>query len=270
MGMTELERLVPANAKIVLVVAHPDDEVIGAGAQLPDWANRLTIVHVTDGSPINPADASAAGCSGREEYARMRRAEFERAMDLAGVARENTLELGFSDQGVSEAMLDVTNALHRTLLQLEPSLVITHPYEGGHPDHDATALAVHAACERMRIECGAAPVIVEMTSYHNREGRINPFEFLPNNGATQMSIGLSPDRKALKAQMLECFASQQGTLQYFPVHIERFRRAPSYDFTEPPHSGTLFYEMFDWGMTGRRWRELARCALEQIAESCPR
>ena len=35
----------------------------------------------------------------------------------------------------------------------------------------------------------------------------------------------------------------------FPIAIERFRPAPDYDFTQPPHEGRLFYENYDWGMT---------------------
>lgn len=43
----------------------------------------------------------------------------------------------------------------------------------------------------------------------------------------------------------------------FPIDVERFREAPEYDFTQPPHEGRLHYEYFDWGMTGDRWRSLA-------------
>ena len=31
---------------------------------------------------------------------------------------------------------------------LRPAVVITHAYEGGHPDHDTLALAVRLACRR--------------------------------------------------------------------------------------------------------------------------
>ena len=45
---------------VVIVVAHPDDEVIGAGALL-GHLRGVTILHVTDGSPRDPADALRAG-----------------------------------------------------------------------------------------------------------------------------------------------------------------------------------------------------------------
>jgi hypothetical protein len=47
----------------------------------------------------------------------------------------------------------------------------------------------------------------------------------------------------------------------FPVGVERFRYAPSYDFTRPPHDGRLFYEEQNWGVSGKEWCRLARQAL---------
>ncbi len=64
--------------------------------------------------------------------------------------------------------------------------------------------------------------------------------------------------------MVECFTTQQRTLAPFGFELERFRPAPAYDFTQPPHEGTLFYERYDWGMVGARWRTLAHEALTQL------
>jgi hypothetical protein len=50
----------------------------------------------------------------------------------------------------------------------------------------------------------------------------------------------------------------------FTVTCERFRQAPSYRFDAPPHAGPLFYEHFDWGMDGQRWRGLAAHALTKL------
>jgi hypothetical protein len=68
----------------------------------------------------------------------------------------------------------------------------------------------------------------------------------------------------LKEQLYSCFRTQQKVLQYFPPQPERFRCAPQYDFNQPPHSGSLYYEFFNWGMTGREWRRLANDAKTQI------
>ena len=252
---------------IGIVVAHPDDEVAGLGAQLPRLSDLL-LIHITDGAPRNPDYARSAGFSSREDYARARRVELEDALAVAGLTPKTEV-IGVADQDASLHLTDISLELVELLRATAPAAVITHPYEGGHPDHDATAFAVHAACRFLEAEHQAAPVILEMTSYHNRDGRIEVLEFLPAPGSAAgadeiTTIELTDDQRALKRRMFDCFRSQQAPLDWFPIGIERFRAAPAYDFTAPPHEGQLFYEMFDWGMTGPRWREMARDALAAL------
>jgi hypothetical protein len=64
--------------------------------------------------------------------------------------------------------------------------------------------------------------------------------------------------------MLDCFVTQQRVVAGFKLEEERFRRAPVYDFSQPPHPGQLFYENFAWGITGLRWRERAAVASGQL------
>jgi hypothetical protein len=61
----------------------------------------------------------------------------------------------------------------------------------------------------------------------------------------------------LKQVAFTVYRSQAKVLESFPTDIERFRVAPKYDFHSPPHRGPLFYERFDWGVSGAEWRELA-------------
>jgi hypothetical protein len=64
--------------------------------------------------------------------------------------------------------------------------------------------------------------------------------------------------------MCDCFVTQRCVLDQFPIDRERFRQAPCYRFTAPPHEGRLFYEYFDWGMSGARWCALARHMLASL------
>jgi hypothetical protein len=86
--------------------------------------------------------------------------------------------------------------------------------------------------------------------------------FLP--GAPVTEVRLTEAAGERKHRMFGCFATQREMLDNFAIGVERFRPAPEYDFTAPPHAGLLFYEQFDWGMTGERFRALAARALEDL------
>jgi len=248
---------------VLVVVAHPDDEVIGAGAQLPRWPTAR-FLHVTDGAPANQRDAWEAGFTSREAYAQARRGEVERALSLAGVGRAQIMSLGLVDQEASLSLADLAQSIAGVIREISPDVILTHPYEGGHPDHDATCFAVHTACRELHEEKLPPPPIVEMTSYHNRGGMMATGEFLPARGSPVITVGLSLEQQAFKQRLFNCFTSQQRVLSYFPIGSESFRLAPAYHFTRPPHPGILYYELFDWGMNGNRWRALAREALIQF------
>jgi glycosyltransferase involved in cell wall biosynthesis/LmbE family N-acetylglucosaminyl deacetylase len=251
---------VPA-LSVLIIAAHPDDEIIGASTIIRHVPNQ--ILHTTDGSPENLADAIAAGCSSRVEYAALRRRELLNALALAGCASIPLHQLGFQDQTCSFHLRQLTERVRQLIQRLRPNVVITHPYEGGHPDHDATAFAVHTAVRSL----SAPPLIVEMTSYHLGPSGITTGEFLPSDNTESFIIELTAEERALKQAMFKCFQSQRQTLQYFQLSHERFRVAPHYDFSAAPHAGKLFYEQFAWGVTGQSWRDLAQTAFDELSRN---
>ncbi|HWR53892.1 MAG TPA: PIG-L family deacetylase [Bryobacteraceae bacterium] len=245
----------------ITVVAHPDDEVIGIGGQLPELED-VSILYVTDGAPRDMRDATEYGFATVEEYAAARRREAEAALALAGIGVERLCWLGIADQEASCHMAELSRRLCEALAAPAPAVVWTHPYEGGHPDHDATAFAVQSACALLGV---AAPERREFTSYHARAQAIVTYEFLPHPNAPETVTPLSPDALDRKRQMVECFATQRRTLEVFThCAVEKSRPAPRYDFTAPPHAGMVYYDQFPWGIRSPEWRLLAGAALQEL------
>jgi LmbE family N-acetylglucosaminyl deacetylase len=237
--------------RVLVVVAHPDDEVVGAGAlisRLPD----VWILHATDGAPRDPRFMARGFAGTREEYAQARRRELEDALSLAGIGPDRLFGLGIADQEAVFEIPRLTAGIARAVREIGPELVLTLAYEGGHPDHDAVALAARQAA--------AGIEVVEMPLYHAGPGteRMIVQEFLP--GPPEIRLTLTDGERDLKRRMIEAFATQAETLQAFlPPRDERFRPAPPCDFTRPPHEGRLQYETWGFPIDGKRWREAARC-----------
>ena len=249
-----------ASPRTLLIAAHPDDETVGAGILISQTPG-IRIVHVTEGSPPDPADALAAGYS-REGYAASRRQEAAQALAFAAVPRDAITNLYFTDQRVSFDLEHLTIRILTLLEKFRPQIVLTHAYEGGHPDHDSIAFACHSAKRLYEFDYPEGAFdLIEFTSYHAESGGIKTYAFLPYKDQEETRHYLSPTERALKLRMLQEFKTQQKTLAPFMLpEVEIFRPAPQYDFHRAPHSGRLFYEYFDWGIDGVTWRDLARDA----------
>jgi LmbE family N-acetylglucosaminyl deacetylase len=247
---------------VAVVVAHPDDETIGCGAQL-GRLEEVAVVVVTDGAPRDLADARANGVDSAEAYAELRRTELALALALGGVPEAWVIRFGIPDQEAALHLIDLTHRLNALFARRATRVALTHAYEGGHPDHDAVAFAVHAAARLRRLR-GQSISIVEMPYYAQGPSAPVVQQFAPAAGCPEAVLPLGKRERIVKRRMIAAHRTQRRTLAQFTDEVERFRRSPIYDFSEVPNDGRLFYAQNDWGMTGERWLTLAGDALEQL------
>jgi hypothetical protein len=78
------------------------------------------------------------------------------------------------------------------------------------------------------------------------------------------TVYLSPEDRRVKQRMFDEFTSQLPVLEKFSLDVERFRQAPRYLFTVPPHEGELDYERLCRKITGAEWRANAERALSEL------
>lgn len=102
------------------------------------------MAHVTNGAPPVEAEARADGFSSPDEYAAARCAELANALDVLPRQPEQ-FTLSFRDQMTASQLPQIATEVRRLIQEWRPTVVLTHPYEGGHPDHDSTALAAAVA-----------------------------------------------------------------------------------------------------------------------------
>jgi LmbE family N-acetylglucosaminyl deacetylase len=245
---------------LVVVAAHPDDETVGS-ASLLLRARSAAVVHLTDGAPRDPR-LWGVSAPDRSSYARLRRAEALAALAEAGVASERIVSLGAVDQEAIEVLAPLTRELAAVLEALEPRFVVSHPLEGGHPDHDAAAVAVRAALALLAHRGARPPRLAEMTSHHLAGERLAAGRFLAGS-PRGIRHRLTAAEREIKRRMIECHASQRRALATFGLEEEAFRLAPPISLAVPPRAAPLHHEARGW-MSFERFREAALEALRSL------
>lgn len=251
MGGTEFRTLV--------VPAHPDDETLWTGIVLAD-RRLVSFVHLTDGAPRDLYFARRGGCKSREEYARLRSEELRSALLVLGLPDAPRLSLAACDQ---EAALELTRLTRAISLEIDAcgiELVLTHAYDGGHPDHDSAAFVTRAA-----IACSSKkPVLLEFPGYHASDVTQDLVTgFLPGE-APALTRALTPRETRRKRRALACFESQREVISRLTFDTESLRVAGRIDFGAPPHGGRLHYETHGWPLDGQQFRREVRRAAHAL------
>jgi LmbE family N-acetylglucosaminyl deacetylase len=235
------------DARTLLLVAHPDDEVLGASIVLT-LASKLHLAHATNGAPAGVGD------QGKVSDARF--AELDMALGILGAAPSQSTRFDFTDGTLVDHAAALSEALMPVVANSE--VVITHAFEGGHPDHDACALALHLACQRVALSKGHHVAQLEFAIYARDGDRIVTNSF-PADPAV---VALTEAEKSRKGSALEAFRSQQSVIEHFKLHHESLRATPIHDFAEPREPGKTLFAAADPDRE-RRWREAAGALLRR-------
>jgi N-acetyl-1-D-myo-inositol-2-amino-2-deoxy-alpha-D-glucopyranoside deacetylase len=146
-------------SRLLVTVAHPDDEAFGCGSVLAHAAARgmdSVVACATRGERGEMAPGLMHGHPGQREMGRLREVELRTAAAILGVDRVELL--GWVDSGMegepaedSLAAADpaeVEDALAAVIEDVRPDVVVTLDASDGHRDHAAVRDATLAAVER--------------------------------------------------------------------------------------------------------------------------
>lgn len=132
------------NRRILAVVAHPDDEVLGCGGVLCLHARRGDEVHVrvvADGESSRPGGANESQLSRIEVRERSART----AAGVLGVASIAFMRLP-DNRLDSVSRLELTMLVEQSLVEIQPQTVYTHHCGDLNVDHRRVHDAVTTAC----------------------------------------------------------------------------------------------------------------------------
>lgn len=141
-AISALPRLPLPTGRIVVLSAHPDDEVLGAGgliARLAGTAAELSFVTATDGEsshPHAPLEPAALGAR--------RAIELVDALTALGHPRPTISRLRLPDADLEAHRQDLTSAVRR--LTDDADLVLSPALVDGHTDHQTLARVALDVC----------------------------------------------------------------------------------------------------------------------------
>lgn len=227
----------PFGRNVLLLVPHPDDEIVAAFAasrRAQAGGAKIHALYLTHGCIAKevrwPWDHRNHDC-----HVARRRAEAARAAQ-----RLELIPVGWSNRParslwrhLASVNADITNAVREHHIDQ----IWTPAYEGGNADHDV----INALVSRLTSQVS----VLEFAEYNFAGGRAHSQEFPAPNGSEEV-IMLTPDERKQKKQALDIYESEQGNLGYVKTKRECFRPLAKYDYHRPPHAGKLWYARFQW------------------------
>lgn len=191
----DVEGLLGGDRPLVVVAAHPDDEVLAVGGLLSLAARsgcRPLVLWATDGEASHPTSSAIEP----DDLRRRRPAESAVALELLGV-RHRSLRLALPDGAVAAHEETVAAAVASVA---EAGGVVVAPWRGdAHPDHDACGRAAATATAA----AGALLVEYPVWAWHWAAPADSR---LPWSSARRVELG--PDVVAAKARAIEAFETQ--------------------------------------------------------------
>ena len=223
---------------ILILIPHPDDEVVGVCAAIgraKAAGARVCGLYLTHGC-LSRETLWPWRRSDYEALVARRRTEAEAAADLLGLE-----PAGWSSRPARRLWRELAAAeaeARAAIARLDVDQLWAPAFEGGNPDHDgASALAARLARDGL-------PVL-EFAEYNLAGGRPRSHSF-PTPDASETRLTLTAEERALKRRALSLYASERGNLGYVGVREERLRPLAAYDYGDPPHPGKLWYARFQW------------------------
>ena len=199
--------------KVLVIAAHPDDEVLGAGGTIAKYVAdgaEVKVLIVTDGSTSQYRDDPKL-----QEILEGKKKETQNAMDILGVSQ--VLYGGMPDMklDMTEHIL-VNQSIERVMDEYQPNIVFTHYHGDVNLDHQCVSRSTLVACRPVADQC-----VRELYAYYvpsstdwNVQNHVNTF--MPN-----VYVDIS-DFAEKKYQAMECYATELRDYPH-PRSIEALR-----------------------------------------------
>ncbi len=227
--------------RILVLVPHPDDEVVGCSAAIgraQAEGSQIFALYLTHGciaqDTLWPWQRKNYGT-----YVNRRRIEAETVATFLGITPLNNAS-NWPDLSARYLWLHmeaVFQQIQKAIAQNNIDQIWVPAFEGGNADHDA----LNAITSLFKGQIS----ILEFAEYNFHHGKAQSQAF-PQPNDTEILLTLSPEERVKKRAALTLYESEQQNLNYVKCDRECCRPLASYDYSQMPHAGKLWYARFQW------------------------
>ncbi len=225
--------------KYLIVVAHPDDEALGAGASMRKWSEKGDIVDVC----IMCAEANARAFRPADEELRD---DMKTSTSFLGVNK--VYEGNFPNIEMNTVPhLHLVQFIEEAIIESQPDIVITHHPSDTNNDHHQTSIACQAAIRLFQRRTEVKPIkeFWYMEVISSTEWSVNATnKFEPNTYVEVGKDGVDAKTKAMHMY--------RGVMRPYPH--------PRSD------EGILGIALYRGGQSGVDYAEAFQCVLRRITE----
>ena len=168
------------NKKIMIVVAHPDDELLGLGASM----NRLIIDFNVKTHVVILGEGLTSRSDKRELTKWKKELETHNkniVSAIKAIGYHSFKTYNFPDNRFDTmALLDIVKVIEKEKSEFKPDIIFTHHGGDLNIDHQKTFEAVVTACRPMDSETVKALITFETPSGTEWRSNTDPRHFLPN------------------------------------------------------------------------------------------
>lgn len=191
------------NKNILMVVAHPDDEVLGSGGTINrlivDYGCRVRVVILGEGITSR---SDARDIEKWKHKLEVHRSNIEAARKAIGY--ESVGIYDFPDNRFdSVALLDIIKVIEKEKNTFQPEIIFTHHGGDVNIDHQMTFEAVITACRPMEEERVITILTFETMSGTEWRASSDPRHFIPNMFVEISEAGLKTKIKGMEAYEFE-------------------------------------------------------------------
>ena len=188
------------NKRIMVVVAHPDDELLGLGATMHKLIKEFNVnTHVVIlGEGITSRSDTRDINKWKEELS-IHKKNIKNAQKVIGYHSVSTYS--FPDNRFDTvALLDIVKVIEKEKDEFLPEVVFTHHGGDLNIDHQRTFEAVMTACRPMSHETVKSIITFETASGTEWRASTDPRHFLPN-----LFVSVSAKDLEAKIEAMECY-----------------------------------------------------------------